>query len=44
MLKFYGGIAQLVEQATHNRLVTGSNPVAPTKPFIDYVDTVGLFV
>ena len=25
-----GPIAQRLEQATHNRLVTGSNPVGPT--------------
>ena len=27
-----GPIAQRLEQATHNRLVTGSNPVGPTTP------------
>jgi hypothetical protein len=27
---FVGPIAQWLEQATHNRLVTGSNPVGPT--------------
>ena len=27
----HGPIAQRLEQATHNRLVTGSNPVGPTK-------------
>jgi hypothetical protein len=29
---FDGPIAQRLEQATHNRLVTGSNPVGPTIP------------
>ena len=28
----FGPIAQRLEQATHNRLVTGSNPVGPTIP------------
>ena len=31
LLKFYGSIAQLVEQETLNLLVLGSNPSAPTK-------------
>jgi hypothetical protein len=29
-VSFLGPIAQRLEQATHNRLVTGSNPVGPT--------------
>ena len=28
--KFYGSLAQLVEQLAFNQLVTGSNPVRPT--------------
>lgn len=28
-----GAIAQWLEQATHNRLVAGSNPAGPTIPF-----------
>jgi hypothetical protein len=31
--KYSGPIAQLVEQSAHNRSVTGSSPVGPTRQF-----------
>ena len=33
-IRWLGGIAQWLEQAAHNRLVAGSSPAAPTKPYI----------
>ena len=31
IIKSFGGVAQRLEQAAHNRLVAGSSPAAPTK-------------
>ena len=35
----FGGLAQLVEQTTHIRQVTGSNPVVATAGYISLVDS-----